>query len=44
MTAEDFIHGLLIGTFKASHLVAGYDFNFGKGRLGTPAAFAKQKQ
>ena len=36
MAAEDFINDILVNALKASHIVVGYDFCFGKGRQGTP--------
>lgn len=34
LTADDFIKNILINKLKVSNLVVGYDFNFGKNRLG----------
>lgn len=39
-TAESFIADLLGGQLGARTVVTGYDFHFGKGRLGTPAMLA----
>lgn len=36
MPAEGFIDEVLVGALKASHVVIGYDFFFGKGRAGNP--------
>ena len=36
-TANDFIDTVLLGGLKASHVVTGFDFHFGKGRQGGPA-------
>ncbi|MES2906448.1 MAG: bifunctional riboflavin kinase/FAD synthetase [Pseudomonadota bacterium] len=35
MSADDFV-AMLVDGYRASHIVAGYDFHFGKGRTGTP--------
>lgn len=32
--AEDFVQNILIDTLKAKHIVVGYDYRFGKGRVG----------
>jgi riboflavin kinase / FMN adenylyltransferase len=37
MSAQAFVADLLIGHLNARHLVAGYDFTFGRGRSGTMA-------
>ena len=37
MPAEDFVREILVRRLKVGGVVAGYDFHFGKGRLGTPA-------
>ncbi len=34
LTAEDFVNEVLVGRLRARHVVAGYDFAFGKGRRG----------
>ncbi len=36
MTAENFINNVIVNGLKASHVVVGYDFYFGKDRQGTP--------
>src|SRR3954449_12946200 len=36
-TAQDFIHHELIGPVGASGFCVGYDFHFGKGRVGSPS-------
>ncbi|MBW8903138.1 MAG: bifunctional riboflavin kinase/FAD synthetase [Bradyrhizobium sp.] len=36
-TAQDFIHHELIGRLGASGIAVGYDFHFGKGRVGSPS-------
>ena len=36
VTAEAFVHRILRQHLRASHVVAGHDFHFGKGRAGTP--------
>src|SRR3982751_3533325 len=36
-TAQDFIHHELIGRLRASGIAVGYDFHFGKGRVGSPS-------
>ncbi|MEZ5871784.1 MAG: bifunctional riboflavin kinase/FAD synthetase [Nitratireductor sp.] len=36
VTAGDFVHRILAHELRASHVVAGHDFHFGKGRAGTP--------
>jgi riboflavin kinase/FMN adenylyltransferase len=36
MMAEDFVRDVLNDGLKARHVVVGYDFCFGKGRVGTP--------
>ncbi len=35
--AGDFVENILIGMLGAGHVIAGYDFHFGRKRLGTPA-------
>ena len=35
MSAESFISDVLVGALRARHVVLGYDFRFGKGRLGS---------
>src|SRR6202035_6011586 len=35
-TAQDFIHHELIGRLGVSGIAVGYDFHFGKGRVGSP--------
>jgi riboflavin kinase/FMN adenylyltransferase len=37
LTAEDFVHHVLVERLKISAAVVGYDFHFGKGREGSPA-------
>ena len=37
MPAEEFVREILVRRLKVGGVVAGYDFHFGKGRLGTPA-------
>ncbi|BAE49636.1 FAD synthase [Paramagnetospirillum magneticum AMB-1] len=41
MTALEFVGGVLVGCMQASHVVVGYDYVFGKGRLGTGAFLQK---
>src|SRR5258706_10836592 len=36
-TAQDFIHQDLIGRLGGSGIAVGYDFHFGKGRVGSPS-------
>lgn len=36
LTARQFAADILVARIGASHMVVGYDFNFGKGRAGTP--------
>ena len=36
-TAQDFIHHELIGRLGVSGIAVGYDFHFGKGRVGSPS-------
>jgi riboflavin kinase / FMN adenylyltransferase len=36
-SADDFINHVLLDGLKASHIVTGFDFHFGKGRQGGPA-------
>lgn len=36
MTADAFVHDLLVEKLKVAHVVVGYDFHFGKGREGSP--------
>ena len=36
VTADDFVNRILAKELRASHVVAGHDFHFGKGRAGTP--------
>jgi riboflavin kinase/FMN adenylyltransferase len=36
-TAQDFIHHDLIGRLAVSGIAVGYDFHFGKGRVGSPS-------
>ncbi|MEZ5923986.1 MAG: bifunctional riboflavin kinase/FAD synthetase [Hyphomicrobiaceae bacterium] len=36
LTARDFVQQLLVDWLAVRHVVVGYDFNFGRGRLGTP--------
>jgi len=37
LSAEDFVREILVKRLAVGAVVAGYDFHFGKGRLGTPA-------
>jgi riboflavin kinase/FMN adenylyltransferase len=37
LSAEDFVREILVRRLAVGAVVAGYDFHFGKGRLGTPA-------
>jgi riboflavin kinase/FMN adenylyltransferase len=41
MSAQDFVHDVLKDWLKASHVVTGFDFHFGKGREGGPAFLMK---
>ncbi|MEN5299689.1 bifunctional riboflavin kinase/FAD synthetase [Brucella sp. TWI559] len=36
LSAEDFVHNILVERLYANCVVTGYDFHFGKGRRGTP--------
>lgn len=36
-SADDFVAKILLEKLNAGHVVTGYNFHFGKGRLGTPA-------
>src|SRR3979411_1329330 len=40
-TAQDFIHHDLIERFGISGIAVGYDFHFGKGRVGSPSPFVR---
>jgi riboflavin kinase / FMN adenylyltransferase len=37
ISADDFVHQILIGSLGVSHVVTGFDFHFGKNRQGGPA-------
>src|SRR6266478_3645131 len=41
-SAQDFIHHDLIGRFGISGIAVGYDFHFGKGRVGSPSLLANE--
>jgi len=41
MPARDFVETLLVGGLQVSHIIAGYDFVFGKGRQGNLALLEK---
>ncbi len=41
MSAEDFIAKILVARLRASAIVIGWDFHFGKGRSGSPATLAE---
>ena len=41
ITAETFIATILVGRLKLAQAVVGFDFQFGKGRAGTPAVLAE---
>lgn len=41
-TAHDFIHHDLIGRLGISGIAVGYDFHFGKGRVGSPSLLATE--
>ena len=41
-TAQDFIHHDLIGRLGVSGIAVGYDFHFGKGRVGSPSHHATE--
>ena len=41
-TAQDFIHHDLIGRLGISGIAVGYDFHFGKGRVGSPSLLANE--
>src|SRR5689334_537920 len=41
-SAQDFIHHDLIGRFGVSGIAVGYDFHFGKGRVGSPSLLVKE--
>jgi riboflavin kinase/FMN adenylyltransferase len=41
-TAQDFIHHDLIGRLGISGIAVGYDFHFGKGRVGSPSLLASE--
>src|ERR1700716_98727 len=40
-SAQDFIHHDLIGRLGISGIAVGYDFHFGKGRVGSPAPLGR---
>jgi riboflavin kinase / FMN adenylyltransferase len=42
--AQDFIHHDLIGRLGISGIAVGYDFHFGKGRVGSPALLVSEAQ
>lgn len=37
ISADAFVHDILVGGLGAAHIVTGFDFHFGKGRQGGPA-------
>ncbi len=37
MSADDFVHNILVENLRVSHVVTGFDFHFGKNRKGGPA-------
>ena len=37
ISADDFVHEILVGGLGAEHIVTGFDFHFGKNRQGGPA-------
>ncbi|HWZ40355.1 MAG TPA: bifunctional riboflavin kinase/FAD synthetase [Bradyrhizobium sp.] len=41
-TAQDFIHHDLIGRLGVSGIAVGYDFHFGKGRVGSPSLLVNE--
>ena len=41
-SAQDFIHHDLIGRLGVSGIAVGYDFHFGKGRVGSPSLLANE--
>ena len=41
-TAQDFIHHDLIGRLGISGIAVGYDFHFGKGRVGSPSLLVSE--
>ena len=41
-TAQDFIHHDLIGRLAISGIAVGYDFHFGKGRVGSPSLLVSE--
>src|SRR6202451_589479 len=41
-TAQDFIHHELIGRLGISGIAVGYDFHFGKGRVGSPSLLVNE--
>ncbi|MGL3213275.1 bifunctional riboflavin kinase/FAD synthetase [Bradyrhizobium sp. BR 1433] len=41
-TAQDFIHHDLIGRLSISGIAVGYDFHFGKGRVGSPSLLVSE--
>src|SRR5271167_4198926 len=41
-TAQDFIHHELIGRLGVSGIAVGYDFHFGKGRVGSPSLLVNE--
>jgi riboflavin kinase/FMN adenylyltransferase len=41
-TAQDFIHHELIGRLGISGIAVGYDFHFGKGRVGSPSLLVSE--
>lgn len=44
LTAHDFVEQILVRDFAASEVIAGYNFHFGKKRLGTPAFLQEEGQ
>src|ERR1700724_1794874 len=41
-TAQDFIHHELVGRLGSSGIAVGYDFHFGKGRVGSPSLLVNE--
>ncbi|MDW4662851.1 hypothetical protein NQ228_25240, partial [Escherichia coli] len=41
-SAQDFIHHDLIGRLGISGIAVGYDFHFGKGRVGSPSLLVSE--
>ena len=42
LSAQDFIERVIAGALAARHVVIGYDFRFGRGRMGDPEAMRRE--